>query len=86
LPGQAARVDLGDLVTLAPYCETGLVAAPRYIPPWAQHPERVLATLGFSTATQAMRLDTFDLQRLSHHGIPSRRTCWPHSAHPVDGD
>jgi uncharacterized protein (TIGR02421 family) len=59
------RVDLGDLVTLAPYRDSGLIAAPRYVPPWAQHPERVLATLAFSTATQAMRLDTFDLQRFS---------------------
>lgn len=59
------RVDLGDLVTLAPYRETGLIAAPRYVPPWAQHPERVLATLAFSTAAQAMRVDTFDLQRFS---------------------
>lgn len=59
------RVDLGDLVTLAPYRESGLIAAPRYVPPWAQHPERVLATLAFSTAAQAMRLDTFDLQRFS---------------------
>ncbi len=58
-------MDLGDLVTLAPYRDSGLIAAPRYVPPWAQHPERVLATLAFSTAAQAMRLDTFDLQRFS---------------------
>ncbi len=59
------RVDLGDLITLAPYRASGLIAAPRYVPPWAQHPERVLATLAFSTVTQAMRLDTFDLQRFA---------------------
>ncbi len=59
------RVDLGDLVTLAPYRASGLIAPPRYVPPWAQHPERVLATLAFSTAAQAMRLDTFDLGRFS---------------------
>ena len=59
------RVDLGDLVTLAPYRASGLIAPPRYVPPWAQHPERVLATLAFTTATQAMRLDTFDLERFS---------------------
>lgn len=59
------RVDLGDLITLAPYRDTGLIAPPRYVPPWAQHPERVLATLAFTTATQAMRVDTFDLERFS---------------------
>ena len=59
------RVDLGDLVTLAPYRASGLIAPPRYVPPWAQHPERVLATLAFTTATQAMRVDTFDLDRFS---------------------
>jgi len=59
------RVDLGDLATLAPYRASGLIAPPRYVPPWAQHPERVLATLAFTTATQAMRVDTFDLDRFS---------------------
>jgi hypothetical protein len=58
-------VDLGDLITLAPYRASGLITAPRYVPPWAQHPERVLATLAFSTVTQAMRLDTFDLERFA---------------------
>lgn len=61
------RVALGDLVTLAELRDTGLIAAPRYVPPWARHPERVLATLAFSTAAQALRLDSFDLQRFSEH-------------------
>ena len=61
------RVALGDLVTLASLRDTGLIAAPHYMPPWAQRPERVLATLAFSTAAQALRLDSFDLQRFSEH-------------------
>jgi len=61
------RVALGDLVTLATYRDTGLIAAPRYVPPWARHPERVLATLAFTTASQSLRLDSFQLQRFSEY-------------------
>ncbi|UNK57830.1 flavohemoglobin expression-modulating QEGLA motif protein [Pseudoxanthomonas daejeonensis] len=61
------RVTLGDLVTLATFRDSGLVAAPRYVPPWARHPERVLATLAFSTAAQSLRLDSFSLQRFTEY-------------------
>jgi len=61
------RVALGDLVTLATLRDTGLIAAPHYVPPWARHPERVLATLAFSTAAQGLRLDSFELQRFSEY-------------------
>lgn len=61
------RVALGDLVKLAGLRDAGLVAAPHYVPPWARHPERVLATLAFSTAAQSLRLDTFDLQRFADY-------------------
>ena len=61
------RVALGDLVTLAGFRDSGLVAAAHYLPPWAQHLERVLATLAFSTAAQSIRLDTFTLQRFSEY-------------------
>ncbi len=61
------RVALGDLVALAALRDSGLIAGPHYVPPWARHPERVLATLAFSTAAQALRLDAFDLQRFSEH-------------------
>lgn len=57
------RVALGDLVTLSAYRESGLIAAPHYLPPWARHPERVLATLAFSTAAQGLQLDSFALER-----------------------
>jgi len=59
------RVTLGDLITLAAYRASGLVAAPHYVPPWARHPERVLATLAFSTAAQGLRLDSFELERFA---------------------
>lgn len=61
------RVALGDLVTLAASRDSGLIAAPHYLPPWARHPERVLATLAFSTAAQSLRLDTLTLQRFTEY-------------------
>ena len=61
------RVALGDLVTLAASRDSGLIAAPHYVPPWARHPERVLATLDFSTAAQSLRLDTLTLQRFTEY-------------------
>ena len=57
------RVTASDVVTLSPFRDTGLIAPPRYVPPWARAPERVLATMAFSAATEAFRLDTFDLER-----------------------
>ena len=58
---------LGDLVALSACRDSGLVAPARYVPPWARYPERVLATLAFSTAAQALRLDAFTLDRFSEH-------------------
>jgi uncharacterized protein (TIGR02421 family) len=57
------RVTTSDVITLSPFRDSGLVAPPRYVPPWARAPERVLATMAFSAATEAFRLDTFDLER-----------------------
>ncbi|KGQ19428.1 DUF1761 domain containing protein [Lysobacter dokdonensis DS-58] len=57
------RVNSADVITLAPFRESGLIAGPRYVAPWAQSPERVLATMAFSAATERFRLDTFKLDR-----------------------
>lgn len=61
------RVALGDLMPLTPFRDMGLIAPARYVPPWARHLERVLATLAFSTAAQALRLDSFELRRFSEY-------------------
>lgn len=61
------RVALGDLVPLSPFRDSGLIAAPHYVPPWARHLERVLATLAFSTAAQSLQLETFDLDRFAEY-------------------
>ena len=58
------RLTTGDIVALAPYRETGLIAPPTYVTPWAREPQRVLAILAFSAAAQQFRLDQFDLQRM----------------------
>jgi hypothetical protein len=59
----AGRLTTSDVIMLAPFRETGLVAPPVYMPPWARDPQRVLSTMAFSAAVQQLRLDRFDLQR-----------------------
>lgn len=62
----AGRVTTGDVLTLLPYLQNGLIAGPKYVPPWTRDPHKVLAILAFSTATQRMRLD-FDLERFAEY-------------------
>ncbi|GAA5067053.1 flavohemoglobin expression-modulating QEGLA motif protein [Lysobacter panacisoli] len=59
----AGRLTTADVIELAPYRDSGLIAPPLYVPPWARDPQRVLATMAFSTAAQRLRLDRLDLQR-----------------------
>ena len=59
----AGRLTIADAITLAPFRDSGLIAPPRYIPPWARDPQRVLSTMAFSAAAQRLRLDSLDLQR-----------------------
>ena len=57
------RVNAADVITLSPFRDSGLIAPPRYVPPWARAPERVMATVAFAAATKRYRLDTFELDR-----------------------
>lgn len=57
------RVTMADVITLAPFRETGLIAPAHYLPPWARDPQRVLSTMAFSAAAQRLRLDKLELQR-----------------------
>jgi uncharacterized protein (TIGR02421 family) len=59
----AGRVTCGDAITLEPFRASGLIAPAHYAPPWTRDPQRVMATMVYSAATQRLRLDTFDLQR-----------------------
>jgi len=57
------RLTLSDVVELAPFRESGLIASSRYLPSWARDPQGVLSIMAFSAATQRLRLDTLELQR-----------------------
>ena len=57
------RLTVADVITLAPFRDSGLIASAHYLPPWARDPQRVLSTMAFSVAAQRLRLETIDLQR-----------------------
>jgi uncharacterized protein (TIGR02421 family) len=57
------RVTTADVIALAPFRDSGLIAPATYVPPWARDPQRVLSVMAFSAATQRLRLDRVDLQR-----------------------
>lgn len=59
----AGRLTTADVIELAPFRASGVIAPPLYVPPWARDPQRVLAIMAFSTATQRLRLDRLNLQR-----------------------
>jgi hypothetical protein len=61
------RVTVSDVVTLAPFLESGLIARSVYVPPWARDPQRVLSIMAFSAATQRLRLDRLDLLRFADY-------------------
>jgi uncharacterized protein (TIGR02421 family) len=58
----AGRLTTADVITLAPFRDSGLIAPAVYVPPWARDPQRVLSTMAFSAATQRLRLDRLELQ------------------------
>lgn len=57
------RVTTADVIALAPFRDSGLIAPATYVPPWARDPQRVLSIMAFSAAAQRLRLDKVDLQR-----------------------
>lgn len=59
----AGRLSTSDVLTLAHFRDSGVIARPHYVPPWARDPQRVLATMAFSAAQQRLRLENVDLQR-----------------------
>jgi len=44
----AGRLTLGDVVELAPYCETGFILPPRYIPHWARDLRTLTSAFAFN--------------------------------------
>lgn len=58
----AGRLTVADTVVLEPYRNNGLIVPPRYLPPWARDPQRVLSIMAFSTVVQRLRLDRLTVQ------------------------
>jgi uncharacterized protein (TIGR02421 family) len=57
----AGRVTTTDVINLAPYLQSGLIARAVYVPPWARNPQRILSLMAFFTAANRFRLETLDL-------------------------
>lgn len=59
----AGRLTLSDTLTLAPYFESGYLAPPHYVPPWASDTRRLAATLAYSSFMMNVELDAITLDR-----------------------
>lgn len=54
------KLSLGDVALLAPFLDSGLVAAPTYLPPWMQRVNGLAGTLAFSLFANQIRLDRLE--------------------------
>ena len=59
--GVDAREDVFDL---APAFESGAIAPPRYLPPWARRANGLAGILAFSLFANTIRLDKVDIDNL----------------------
>jgi uncharacterized protein (TIGR02421 family) len=64
----AGRLALSDLLDLAPCFESGEVAEPAYLPPWAQDLDRLAAYLAFSSVINRINLHAIDLDEFLARG------------------
>ncbi len=64
----AGRLALSDLVELAPCFESGEVAEPVYLPPWAKDLDRLAAYLAFSSVINRINLNAIDLDEFLVRG------------------
>lgn len=58
----AGRLTIGDVVELGPWFESGLLAGPRYVPPWAADLRRLAASLAYSAFVTHVDLSAVDLE------------------------
>lgn len=65
----AGRLALSDLLDLAPCFESGEVAEPVYLPPWAKDLDRLAAYLAFSSVINQINLNAFDLDEFLSRGM-----------------
>lgn len=59
----AGRLSFGDIITLAPYFDSGFLDRPRYVPPWARDTRRLAATLAYSAFIMNVNLEGVTLDR-----------------------
>ncbi len=72
------RLTLGDVIELAPYCETGFIVAPRYVPHWARDLRTLTSAFAFNAFLTRADLThlTFDRfvafeEAVARGGLPS---------------
>lgn len=60
----AGKMTLEDVFDLAPAFESGAIAPPRYLPPWARRANGLAGILAFSLFANTIRLDKVDIENL----------------------
>lgn len=60
----AGKMSLRDVITLEPYFDSGYIAAPHYLPPWARNARGLAAMLAFSLFANRIRLDRVEAEDL----------------------
>src|SRR6185312_7342490 len=60
----AGKMALHDVIALAPWFESGYIAAPTYLPPWMQRANGLAGTLAFSLFANRIRLDKVEADDL----------------------
>ncbi len=61
----AGRMTIGDAVELAPWFESGLLAGPRYVPPWARDLRCIAASLAYSAFMTNVDLSAVKLENIA---------------------
>ena len=60
----AGKMTLEDVFDLSPAFESGAIAPPRYLPPWAKRANGLAGILAFSLFANTIRLDKVDIENL----------------------
>jgi uncharacterized protein (TIGR02421 family) len=60
----AGKMALHDVIALAPWFESGYIAAPAYLPPWMQRSNGLAGALAFSLFANRIRLDKVETEDL----------------------
>jgi uncharacterized protein (TIGR02421 family) len=61
----AGKLTLGDVMSLEPYFQSGVLAAPRWLPPWMQHVHGLAGKLAFSLFINRVRMSKVEAETLS---------------------